>query len=217
MSSYSQIFGKYTWSVKTNEKVVALTFDDGPNEPYTSQILDLLNSHHIKATFFEVGECVIKFPEVTKKIFRSGHTIGNHSLSHQFYRYFLGLSFKKEIIKNQAILKNEIGRAPALYRSPWLWRQPFLLKTLKVNGLTPISGQFCHPLEVLQIDGRKIAKATINKVRPGSIIIFHDGKDGKGGERNETVKAVAIVIDELIKKGYSFATVDKLLNIPAYQ
>jgi peptidoglycan/xylan/chitin deacetylase (PgdA/CDA1 family) len=217
MSSYSQIFGKYYWKAQTKDKLIALTFDDGPNDPYTSQILDILDNFGIKATFFQVGKCVERFPKTTERVIDSGHTIGNHSLSHEFHRYFLSLNFRQEILENQAILKKHIDKTPALYRSPWLWRQPFLLKTLRTNGLVPISGEFCHPLEVLQIDAEKIAKTAIKKARPGSIIIFHDGRDGKGGNRGETVAAVGIVVDRLIKDGYSFVTVDKLLSIPAYQ
>jgi peptidoglycan/xylan/chitin deacetylase (PgdA/CDA1 family) len=217
MSPYSQLFGQYHWRAQTKDRVIALTFDDGPNEPYTSHILNILDKFGVKATFFQVGKCVERSPKTSKRILGSGHVIGNHSLSHEFHRYFLSLDFKQEILENQAILKKYIGKTPALYRSPWLWRQPFLFKTLKTNGLVPISGKFCHSLEVLQIDSKKIAKATIKKARTGSIIIFHDGCGGKGGNRDETVMAVSIVVDSLLKNGYSFVTVDKLLNIPAYQ
>lgn len=217
MSSYSQVFGSYRWRQKTNRKVVALTFDDGPNEPYTSQILDILDQFGVKATFFQVGRCVERFPKTTARVLRAGHTIGNHSLSHEFHKYFLSLSFKYEIQCNQTILHKHIGKLPALYRSPWLWRQPFLLKTVRAQGLVPVSGVFCHPLEVLQIDGRRIARATLAKAKPGSIIIFHDGFDGRGGNRSETVRAVRITVEELKQRGYSFVTVDKLLGVPAYQ
>src|SRR5277367_5003557 len=82
MSSYSQMFGKYPYKVTSKEKVVALTFDDGPNEPYTSEVVDYLNEKEIKATFFQVGESIKKYPSMTKKIYESGHVIGNHTLSH---------------------------------------------------------------------------------------------------------------------------------------
>ncbi len=217
MSASSQFFGSYRWRQPTNQKVVALTFDDGPNDPYTSDILDVLDEFDIKATFFQVGLCVERYPETTVRAYRAGHTIGNHSLSHAFHKYFLSLSFQKEIQQTQAILYKHLGKLPALYRSPWLWRQPFLLKSVRIAGMTPISGVFCHPLEVLQIDGHRLAKAALSKVKPGSILIFHDGYDAKGGNRSETVKAVRIVIKALKDEGYSFVTADKLLNVPAYQ
>jgi peptidoglycan/xylan/chitin deacetylase (PgdA/CDA1 family) len=217
MSSFSQVFGRYPYRAKTDKKLIALTFDDGPNEQYTSDILKILEKYSIKATFFLVGKAILREPGLTKKIYNSGHTIGNHSLSHEFHKYFSSLTFKKEILNNQEIIKKQIGQKPALFRSPWLWRQPFLLSTLKKYGLQPISGEFCHPLEVLQIDSDKIAAHVLKIVRSGSIIIFHDGKDGKTGNRRETVKAVETVISSLNAQGYEFITVDKLLNIPAYQ
>jgi len=217
MSPYSQFFGVYPWRKKTSQKIIALTFDDGPNEPYSSQIVDFLNQKGIKATFFQVGECIKRHPEVTKKMIRSGHVIGNHSLSHKFHKYFVDPSFKKEISQNQHLIETYTGLKPALFRSPWLWRQPLLLGSLKQQQLYPISGQFAHPLEVLQIDATKIAHAAIKKAKPGSIIIFHDGYDGRGANRSQTVEAVKIFVEQLSKSGYQFVTVDQLLGIEAYQ
>jgi len=217
MSPYSQTFGRYIWRIKTDQKVVALTFDDGPNEPYTSEILDILSSHKIKATFFMVGKCVERYPATAKRVLKEGHVVGNHSVSHQFHRYLTRPYFKREVEENQAILKNELGVTPALFRSPWLWRQPLLFRTLKRNNLTPISGEFCHPLEPIQVSGGRIAKHVLKRAKPGSIIIFHDGFDARGGNRAETVKAVKIVVEKLARDGYKFETIDRLLGIPAYQ
>lgn len=217
MSPFSQLFGAYPFRIKTQEKVIALTFDDGPNEPYTSQIVEYLNSKHIKATFFQVGVCVERYPEVSKKIVSSGHVIGNHSLSHAFHNYFLSASLKNEITANQAILQKYTGKEPALFRSPWLWRQPWLLKTLRDYSLQPVSGVFCHAFEVFQPSAERIARRALSKAKPGAIIIFHDGVEGRGGDRQQTVEATKITVDELIRRGYTFLTVDQLLNVPAYK
>jgi peptidoglycan/xylan/chitin deacetylase (PgdA/CDA1 family) len=217
MSPFSNFIWKIPFKGETHDKLVALTFDDGPNEPYTTEILDFLNSKKIKATFFEVGKNIEKFPGTTKKIYAAGHVIANHSLSHEFHRYFLEPSFKNEIESTQAIIKNTIGKSPALYRSPWLWRQPILLNTLKKNSLHPISGVFCNPIEVLQPNGQQIAKTALAKIKPGAIIIFHDGFDSRGGNRSQTVKAVKLTVEELLKNGYKFVTVDKLLGLAPYQ
>jgi peptidoglycan-N-acetylglucosamine deacetylase len=216
MSSYSQFFGHFPWRGKTQDKIVALTFDDGPNEPYTSEIVDFLNRRGVKATFFQVGSCVEKYPGTTKKIIESGHVVGNHSLSHAFHTYVTHPSFYDEITKTQAIIKKHTGKTPALFRPPWLWRQPLLMRTLHRCGLTPVSGEFCHSLEVFQIDGRRIARATLRKMRPGSILIFHDGFDARGGNRAQTVQAVKITVDQLLKEGWKFATLDSLLGVKAY-
>jgi len=103
-----------------------------------------------------------------------------------------------------------------LYRPPWLLRVPPLLGTLKNQRMQPVSGVFCHPLEVTQWSASRIAAGAIRRARPGRLLIFHDGIDGRGGNRAATVAAVEIVVDTLLARGYQFATVDQLLSIPAY-
>jgi peptidoglycan/xylan/chitin deacetylase (PgdA/CDA1 family) len=217
MSPYSQAFGRYPYRGERRDRVVALTFDDGPNEPYTSQIADYLSSKHIRATFFQVGRCVERFPETTARIHAAGHVIGNHSLTHEFHAYLMPGRLAREVARTQEILRGRLGRAPALFRSPWLWRQPMLLRTVRRNSLHPVAGEFCHALEVFQPDGARIARRAIAKTRPGSILIFHDGFDGRGGNRSETVRAVQITTEELLRQGYRFVTIDELLGVAAYQ
>ena len=216
MSPNSQSFGDYPYRAVTNELVVALTFDDGPNEPYTSQIVDYLTSKNIRATFFQVGACVEKFPSVSRNIAESNHVIANHSTSHKFYKYFTQPSFAKEIAQNQIIIQERTGKTPALYRSPWLMRHPWLFRTVRKKGLQPVAGIFCHPLEPWQPSAARIAKSAIRKTKPGVILIFHDGREGRGGDRTQTVEAVKITVEALLDKGYRFVTVDELLGIPAY-
>ncbi len=217
MSPFSQLFGKFPYKAKTKEKVIALTFDDGPNDPFTSELLDYLAKEKIKATFFVVGNAAEQHPLVVKRIITDGHVIGNHSMSHRFTNYFRDPTFAKEIIKNQEILHKLTGKKPALFRPPWLMRQPALLKTVKKLDMHPVGGEFCSNLEVFQVASQKIAQDTMKKIRPGSIIIFHDGYDGKGGNRRQTIDAVKLLVPELKKAGYTMTTVDKLLKIPAYQ
>src|SRR5258705_204922 len=106
-------------------------------------------------------------------------------------------------------------RTPALLRSPWLWRQPLLLRMVRRGALQPVAGVFCHPLEVLQPDPARMARRAVAKTKPGTILIFHDGFDGRGGNRDHTVRAVELTIDALLAKGYRFVTVDQLLGVPA--
>jgi len=217
MSPYSQAFGRYPYRGDRSDRVVALTFDDGPNEPYTSQIADYLASKHIRATFFQVGRCVERFPETTVRLTAAGHVIGNHSYTHAFHAYLMPGRLAREVARTQEILRAKLGRRPALFRSPWLWRQPMLLRTVRRNSLQPVSGEFCHALEVFQPDGARIARRAIAKTKPGSMLIFHDGVDGRAGNRGETVRAVRITTEELLRQGYRFVTADELLGVPAYQ
>jgi peptidoglycan/xylan/chitin deacetylase (PgdA/CDA1 family) len=123
----------------------------------------------------------------------------------------------REIAQTQEVLRARLGRTPALFRSPWLWRQPMLLRAVRRNALQPVSGEFCHALEVFQPSAARIARRAIAKTRPGSILIFHDGFDARGGNRSATVQAVRITVEGLLGRGYRFVTVDDILGTPAYQ
>jgi peptidoglycan/xylan/chitin deacetylase (PgdA/CDA1 family) len=217
MSPFAPSSRNYPTRGPAAERVVALTFDDGPNEPYTSQILDILAARGIRATFFQVGRCVERHPEVARRAFDAGHVLGNHSLSHRFGTYLRPRAYEREVARTQRILTRVTGRTSALARTPWLWRQPALLQMLRRNDLHPVAGEFCHALEVFQPSGVRMARRAIAKTRPGSILIFHDGFDGRGGNRAETVIAVRETIEGLLARGYRFVTVDELLGVPAYQ
>lgn len=216
MSSYSQLLGPFPYRARTTEKVAALTFDDGPNEPYTSQIADFLREREIKATFFQVGQCVERHPDVTVRLAREGHVIGNHGYSHRFGRCLSRRALHEELRAAQQVFLRHLGHQPALYRPPWLLRTPALFTLLRTLSLQPVSGEFCHPLEVFRPTPERIARATLAKVRPGSIIIFHDGFDAKGGDRANTVTAVKLVVNRMSRAGYRFTTIDRLLGVPAY-
>jgi len=217
MSPYSQLLGPFPYRADTTDKEIALTFDDGPNEPYTSQIADILARAGIKATFFQVGECVDRYPYVTARLARDGHIIGDHSHSHRFTRCLTARSQRSQTQAAQQSLTRALGRTPALYRPPWLLRTPTLPAVLRRYGLSPVSGEFCHAFEVFQPSPRRIASRALAKARPGAILIFHDGFDAHGGNRANTVEAVRIVITELTRRGYAFATIDELLGVPAYR
>lgn len=216
MSSYSQAFCPFPYRGTQTSKVVALTFDDGPNEPHTSQIADFLGSREIRATFFQVGRAVLRHPAVTQRLVREGHVVGNHGYTHEFTNYLGRGTLARDIRAGQEALIS-VGVRPALYRPPWLLRVPALGGVLRENGLRAVSGEFCHALEVAQPHPEMIARRALAKARPGAIIIFHDGYDGHQGNRASTVAAAKIVVDQLQRDGYSFVTVSELLGIPAYQ
>jgi peptidoglycan/xylan/chitin deacetylase (PgdA/CDA1 family) len=217
MSPFAPSARDYPYHGPAGDRVVALTFDDGPNEPYTSQILEILDEHAIRATFFQVGHCVERHPDVARRTVDAGHVVGNHSLTHRFGTYLRPRAFEREVEQSQHILARVLGRTPALARTPWLWRQPALLRMLRRGGLHPVAGEFGHAFEVFQPSGARMARRAIAKTRPGSILIFHDGFDARGGNRAETVAAVRDTVEGLLSRGYRFVTVDELLGVPAYQ
>ena len=217
MSPWSQLFGSYPYKSSTDEKLVALTFDDGPNEPHTSELLAVLKKEKVPATFFLVGACLRRHPSLARSLVQAGHSIGNHSETHRFNTYFKPGAFERELRATQKLIQEQTGLTPALVRTPWLWRQPLLLRSIRALGLHPVAGVFCHPKEVFGASADEIAKRAFSKTRPGTILIFHDGKEGTGGDRSQTIEAVALLIPLLRKAGYRFTTADQLLKLAPYQ
>jgi peptidoglycan/xylan/chitin deacetylase (PgdA/CDA1 family) len=216
MSPYSQLLCEFPYRAWTQPSLVSLTFDDGPNEPYTSQIADFLDRRGIQGTFFQVGKCVERHPDVTERLASAGHVIGNHSYSHDIRKCVGKRALSAEQRQAEHVFLQLLGRRPALYRPPWLLRTPALARILRERATQPVSGLFCHPLEVLQPGPERIARYALATVRPGCMLIFHDGFDARGADRSSTVEAVKIVVDRLIRSGYRFTTVDRLLGVPAY-
>ena len=212
----SQLFGSFPYEAETEEKVVALSFDDGPNEPYTSRLLDTLDAYEVRATFFQVGRCAQRFPSATRRVVQSGHVLGNHSYSHSFTRYLKQPRQEVEIIRSQEIFYSITGVTPALYRPPWLCHWPWVMSTLRHHGLQVISGTFAHPLEIFQPAATKLTDSAARLARPGTILIFHDGREARGGPRDQSVAAIGPLIERLTDRGYRFTTVDQLLGISAY-
>ena len=124
---------------------------------------------------------------------------------------------QREILNTQEIIKNLIDREPALFRAPWLFKSPFILKTLNQNKLIAVNGIFGSAREIAQPSADKILADALKRVKPGMILVFHDGFDTRGGNRAETIKAIDLLIPELQSQGYEFVTVDRLLGVPAYQ
>jgi peptidoglycan/xylan/chitin deacetylase (PgdA/CDA1 family) len=212
----SQTFGPFPYQAEVSEPLVALTFDDGPNEPYTSQLLDVLDERGVRATFFQVGRCAERFPSASRRVVESGHVLGNHSYSHQFSNYFREPSQRREIERSQQVLASVTGVVPALYRPPWLCHWPWVLGSIRDHGLQVVSGLFGHPLEIIQPPARVMAASAAKITKPGTILIFHDGFDARGGRRDQSVAAIGPLIDSLADRGYRFVTVDQLLGVPAY-
>ena len=157
----SQIFGPFPYAAETEEKIVALSFDDGPNEPYTTQLLNTLDRYDVKATFFQVGRCAQRFPSSTRRVVESGHVLGNHSYSHSFTRYLKEPRQEIEISRSQEVFYSITGLTPALYRPPWLCHWPWVLGSVRQHGLQVVSGTFAHPLEIFQPAAAKLADSAV--------------------------------------------------------
>ena len=180
---------------------IFLTFDDGPNEPYTSQILDVLKEHQAMATFFVCGKGVERFPQITRRILDEGHSLGNHAYSHSMLRTITGL-LGKEIEKTSELILKTTGAKTHLFRPPWGVATPWLKRYLKANKYQTVLWDI-NSYDWTEIPASSIEGIVLKKARPGAVILLHDGKNSKHHhDRSQTVQALPAIIKALRQKGF---------------
>ena len=207
----SSFYGPVIYQGSQSDKVVALTFDDGPNPPYTLQLLDILAKYDVKATFFLIGQNAGNYPEVAKAIVQRGHQIGSHTYTHSDLLKLDEAQIVAEMAKSAEVIENATGTRPKLLRPPHGFRDPMVLQLAKEQKLAII--QWSVMAEDWKKPGIEIITARIlNKVRNGSIVLLHDGDGIIGGDRSQTAAATEIIIRSLRQQGFRFVTVEELLN-----
>lgn len=193
------------WKVPTSRKVVALTFDDGPDGRITPEILEILREKEIKATFFVVGEQVEKFPELISREVAEGHEIGNHSYSHPALVNLPGNRITEELVKTeQEILK--AAPKPILFRPPGGLTNENVLKIARDNEYSVILWSI-DPVDWRVPIAGDIVEVVVKELKPGSIILLHDASFA-----SSTPEALWFIIDSLKARGYEFVTVTELLQ-----
>ncbi len=198
----------------SDRKLLALTFDDGPNDPATSALLDVLKEKNVHVTFFVVGENVRAFPDTLRREAAEGHAIGNHSYRHKKRDTLLEFNYG-ELEETQQAVQEVLGYRPALYRSPNGFHTPWQLRAVRRAGLTTVHWNV-QTLDWERPDPDTIVRRVLDHVSPGAIVLLHDGDDTHhGSDRTPTVAAVAKLIDELRARGYELVTVPEMLHIPA--
>jgi peptidoglycan-N-acetylglucosamine deacetylase len=195
---------------KTKEKIVALTFDDGPSKTYTQQVLAVLKKHDVKATFFMCGEQVRYYPELVKQVSVDGHEIANHSFTHpNLYKdkSKRGALMAAEVVKTNQLLEKLVMIKPAYFRAPYNYCGAETIQAVNNAGLIYVSWTFS--VRDWEKPAPEVMINTFNKnLSPGSIVLMHDG----GGNRANTVAALAGIIESAKQKGYRFVTLGELLK-----
>ena len=212
----SSAFGRTYWTCATDRKVVALTFDDGPNEPYTSRVLDILRREHVRATFFLIGSNVRRSPASVAAIRRDGHAIGNHSDTHPVcFALKPESQLQAEIDSAERSIHEAGGGYPGIFRPPQGLRSPWLMSVLERDSLTAVTWDDA-PRDWDPIPAPELVKRTLAAAHPGAIILLHDGMNLTfRADQSETVKALPQIIDGLRARGYSFCTVPEMIGVPA--
>jgi len=219
-SPSSQIYGRVlTGGPKNGEKVIALTFDDGPNEPYTSQVLKILKENGVQATFFVIGKNAEAYPETVREIVRAGHVVGNHTYRHSYllpFGRFNGI--QKDIDRTEDIVFGLTGHRTDLFRPPHGLRTPWFVKDLKELHYSVITWSDMTTDYSAKTSSAGIVRRILRKARPGGIIDLHDGKDVVHGiDRSNMVRALPVIIQRLKSEGYRFVTLPDLLHIAPYK
>lgn len=187
-------------------KRVALTFDGGPNPPYTGEILDVLDKHQAPATFFCVGLHAGAHTGELARMRERGHAIGNLTWSHPMLPDLTRAELAEQLDRTGKVLAETAGSPPHLFRPPYGSRTPTVMRWLTELGPTVVLSDVA-PDDWTMPGAAAIADAVVDNTCPGSIIQLHDG----GGDRSQTVAALGPIIGRLKARGYEFVLVDDLL------
>jgi peptidoglycan-N-acetylglucosamine deacetylase len=216
LSAGSQLFGP-TLIANRNPNEIALTFDDGPNDPYTFQLLDILAKHQIRATFFLIGRFVRERPDIVRAVQAAGHLIGNHTMTHPWLVLESPANVGHELADCNAALEDVLGERVSYFRPPHGSRRPDILRTARELGLTPVMwnviGHDWEP-EIQAEDVLGHVERGLRRNRRcgwGSNIVLHDGgQAGIGQDRSATVEAVRRLLGKRSGGNADFIAADQL-------
>lgn len=219
----NQIFGLTITRGPTDERVVALTYDDGPNPPYTGQILSVLEQHHVHATFFVVGRAVRAYPGIVRREVEDGDAIGNHTWDHRHLIVMRRSQIRYSLQQTDAAIYAAAGQHTRLLRPPFGARDWIVMQVARKMGYTvvmwsvPLARDWEYP------PARVIAQRILPHVDDGAIIVLHDGNRGQlcGAnrlpahvcDRTADIDATRIIVEDLKAQGYRFVTVPQLIAL----
>ncbi|WP_410614668.1 polysaccharide deacetylase family protein [Amycolatopsis sp. lyj-109] len=201
-----QFFGTLVNRVDTGEKLVALTFDDGPDPAGTKPILDALKSRQVPATFFLIGRDIAAHPDLARDIAAAGHEIGNHSFSHDRMIGVTPSWVADEVEATDALIRTTGYTGDILFRPPNGKKLFALPRYLASHNRTTVTWDV-EPDSAGTPDAATIEKTTVDQVRPGSIVLLH----AMYPAREQTRGALGPILDGLKQRGYRFVTVSQLL------
>jgi len=205
--AYYENRGEVVWEVPTEEKIIALTFDDGPHPEHTALILDLLKQYDAKATFFVVGNKVARFPELLKREVAEGHELANHTYTHAYLSR--NLNIKKEINQTEELIYGITGQKCHLFRPPGGIFNERLIAVAKEEGYKVVLWSWHQDTKDWSSPGtRRIVDRVLKNVRNGDIVLFHDHVEGS----MQTVQALETILPELRRRGYRMVTVSELIQ-----
>ena len=207
-----QWYGRTFTGLLRGTRQLALTYDDGPNDPHTLRLLEVLAKHNVYATFFLIGRYVQQRPDLAREILKAGHIVGNHTLTHPLLSLQSGAEIRRELSDCNAALRDALGQPINLFRPPFGGRRPAVLRIARELGLAPIMWNVtgydwdAPPAALIE---QKVSK----QIRGGNVILLHDGGHKQmGADRSQTVVATDHLIAKYKSEGYEFRTIPQMLE-----
>jgi peptidoglycan/xylan/chitin deacetylase (PgdA/CDA1 family) len=212
MAPTGQWYGRTFNGLPRGTKQLALTYDDGPNDPHTLRLLGVLAKHEVKATFFLIGRYVQQRPDLAREIVQAGHVVGNHTFTHPLLIFKSAAEIRQELSDCNAALADALGQQTSLFRPPFGGRRPAVLRIARELGLEPVMWNVtgfdwtAPPSAVIE---QKVAK----QIRGGDVILLHDGGHQQmGADRSQTVQATDHLIAKYQSRGYEFVTISAMMR-----
>ena len=203
------VWPHFRWGGR-GSKQIALTYDDGPNDPHTLHLLDVLAKHNVPATFFMIGRYVRERPDIARSVAAAGHVIGNHTFTHPLLIFKSAAQTSTELVDCRKALTVAIGAHSNFFRPPFGGRRPATLRVAGELGLETVMWNVTGydwnaPLAAV------IEKKVVRQMRGGDIILLHDGGHrAMGADRAQTVIATDHLIQRHMDQGYEFVTVEEM-------
>ncbi|HVN17900.1 MAG TPA: polysaccharide deacetylase family protein [Dongiaceae bacterium] len=212
MAPTGQWYGRTFIGLARGTKQLALTYDDGPNDPHTLRLLEILERHNVRATFFLIGRYVQQRPDIVRELAKAGQVIGNHTFTHPLLIFKSAAETHRELSQCREAIRDAIGERSNLFRPPFGGRRPAVLRAVRELGLEPImwnvTGYDWNAPPAAVIEG-KVQK----QIRGGDVILLHDGgHKHMGADRSQTVLATDHLISRYKSEGYEFKTIEQMLN-----
>jgi len=212
MAPTGQWYGRTFTGLSRGSRQLALTYDDGPNDPHTLRLLEVLAKRQVKATFFLIGRYVRQRPDIVREIAGGGHVIGNHTFTHPLLIFKSESEIRSELLTCQAALQDAIGTHSNLFRPPFGGRRPAVLRIVRALGLQPVMWNVtgydwnAPPAEVIE---RKVS----SQIHGGDVVLLHDGGHKQmGADRAQTVQATEKLIGRYQTEGHEFVTITEMLG-----